>query len=151
GVRQVSKHLRRIAYPRRSKPRTMLARNPERAPGPDDGPRWDYGRRRPAGARRLVMTISRLRSIAAAATVVFASIDARAQFELDRPVPFDSATTTGTFSNGLRYYIKVNHEPRQRAELRLAVRAGSILEDDDQRGIAHFVEHMGFNGTRDFK
>src|SRR5262245_44672663 len=73
------------------------------------------------------------------------------EFDLDRPVPFDPATTIGTFANGLRYYVRVNHEPRQRAELRLVVRAGSTLEDDDQRGLAHFVEHMAFNGTRDFK
>jgi len=50
----------------------------------------------------------------------------------------------------LRYYVRANKQPQRRAELRLVVNAGSILEDDDQRGLAHFVEHMCFNGTRHF-
>jgi zinc protease len=66
------------------------------------------------------------------------------------PLPVDSAVTVGTLANGLRYYIRENREPRARAELRLVVRAGSILEDDDQLGLAHFVEHMAFNGTEHF-
>ena len=59
--------------------------------------------------------------------------------------------TLGTLPNGIRYYIKKNVEPAKRAELRLVVNAGSVLEDDDQRGYAHFVEHTAFNGTRHFK
>ena len=58
---------------------------------------------------------------------------------------------TGTLPNGLRYYIRKNGEPAKRMELRLAVNAGSILEDADQLGYAHFVEHMAFNGTTHFK
>ena len=50
----------------------------------------------------------------------------------------------------MRYYIRANKQPQNRAELRLVVNAGSVLEDDDQRGLAHFVEHMAFNGTRTF-
>jgi zinc protease len=65
-------------------------------------------------------------------------------------VPVDPRITVGTLSNGLRYYIRKNQQPQGRAELRLVVNAGSILEDDDQRGLAHFVEHMSFNGTRHF-
>ena len=65
-------------------------------------------------------------------------------------VPVDPAITVGRLPNGLRYYIKVNRRPEQRAELRLVVNAGSILEDDDQRGLAHVVEHMAFNGSKDF-
>ncbi len=57
---------------------------------------------------------------------------------------------SGRFDNGLRYYIRVNKQPANRIELRLAVNAGSILEDDDQQGLAHFVEHMAFNGTKNF-
>ena len=57
----------------------------------------------------------------------------------------------GTLPNGLRYYIRKNSEPAKRAELRLAVNAGSILEDPDQLGYAHFVEHTAFNGTTHFK
>ena len=65
-------------------------------------------------------------------------------------LPFDPSVTIDTLENGLTYYIRVNKKPENRAELRLVVRAGSILEDDDQRGLAHFVEHMAFNGTRNF-
>ncbi|MCX6551755.1 MAG: pitrilysin family protein, partial [Acidobacteria bacterium] len=58
--------------------------------------------------------------------------------------------TIGTLGNGLRYYIRVNRKPENRAELRLVVNAGSVLEDNDQLGLAHFVEHMAFNGTKHF-
>ncbi|HET7321354.1 MAG TPA: insulinase family protein [Longimicrobiaceae bacterium] len=67
------------------------------------------------------------------------------------PLPVDSQVIQGTLKNGLRYYVRVNHEPRDRAELRLVVDAGSVLEDEDQRGAAHFVEHMAFNGTTHFR
>jgi len=69
---------------------------------------------------------------------------------LTAPVPVDPRITIGTLPNGLRYYLRANKQPLGRAELRLVVNAGSILEDDDQRGLAHFVEHMCFNGTRHF-
>ena len=65
-------------------------------------------------------------------------------------LPFDPAVTVGTLSNGMRYYIRENHKPEKRAELRLVVNAGSVLEDDDQRGLAHMVEHMAFRGTKKF-
>lgn len=65
-------------------------------------------------------------------------------------LPFDPHVLTGTLPNGLRYYIRANHKPEHRAELRLVVNAGSVLEDDDQRGLAHFVEHMAFNGSSHF-
>jgi zinc protease len=67
-----------------------------------------------------------------------------------RPLPADTLVRIGTLDNGLRYYVRVNREPENRAELRLAVNAGSILEDDDQLGLAHVLEHMAFNGTRRF-
>jgi zinc protease len=70
---------------------------------------------------------------------------------LQRPLPTDSKVTVGTLPNGLRYYIRQNTMPEKRAELRLVVNAGSILEDADQQGLAHFVEHTAFNGTRNFK
>jgi zinc protease len=66
-------------------------------------------------------------------------------------VPVDPAVSIGTLPNGLRYYIRENHRPAKRAELRLVVNAGSVLEDPDQRGLAHFVEHMAFNGTKHFE
>jgi zinc protease len=66
------------------------------------------------------------------------------------PMPVDPQITIGTFANGMRYYIRANKKPEKRAELRLVVNAGSILEDDDQQGLAHLVEHMAFNGTKHF-
>ena len=69
------------------------------------------------------------------------------ELPLDAPLPTDSAVRIGTLENGLRYYIRENGRPENRAELRLAVNAGSVLEDGDQLGLAHFVEHMAFNGT----
>ena len=69
---------------------------------------------------------------------------------LKDPMPIDPRITVGKFANGLRYYVRANDSPEKRAELRLVVKAGSILEDDDQQGLAHFVEHMAFNGTRHF-
>ena len=67
------------------------------------------------------------------------------------PIPPDPAVITGTLDNGLTYFVHENDQPENRAELRLLVNAGSILEDDDQLGLAHFVEHMAFNGTRNFE
>jgi len=69
---------------------------------------------------------------------------------LSQSMPVDPEITIGKFSNGLRYYIRTNKKPEKRAELRLVVKAGSILEDDDQQGMAHMVEHMAFNGTKNF-
>ena len=62
-------------------------------------------------------------------------------------MPVDPEVVVGTLPNGLRYYVRPNAKPARRAELRLVVKAGSVLEDDDQRGLAHFVEHMQFEGT----
>ena len=65
-------------------------------------------------------------------------------------VPLTPAVREGQLPNGLRYFIRTNRRPEGRAELRLVVNAGSILEDDDQLGAAHFIEHMSFNGSRRF-
>lgn len=69
---------------------------------------------------------------------------------LAEPLPLDPTIRDGVLPNGLRYFIRRNAEPRERAELRLVVDAGSILEEDDQRGLAHLLEHMAFNGTERF-
>jgi zinc protease len=69
---------------------------------------------------------------------------------LTSTIPTDSTITIGRLPNGLRYYVRANRQPEKRAELRLVVNAGSVLEEDDQRGLAHFVEHMAFNGTAHF-
>lgn len=70
---------------------------------------------------------------------------------LGKPVPSDPAVVTGELSNGMRYFIRHNEKPEDRAELRLVVKAGSLQEDPDQLGIAHFVEHMAFNGSTHFE
>ncbi|MEP6620428.1 MAG: insulinase family protein [bacterium] len=70
--------------------------------------------------------------------------------DLSARLPVDSSVVRGQLPNGLRYLIRRNTQPAKRAELRLVVNAGSILEDDAQRGVAHFVEHMAFNGTKRF-
>lgn len=65
-------------------------------------------------------------------------------------LPFDPAVTIGVLPNGMRYYIRENHKPEKRAELRLVVNAGSVQEDDNQLGLAHMTEHMAFRGTKQF-
>src|SRR6476620_7119588 len=69
----------------------------------------------------------------------------------DAVIPFDPAVTTGTLPHGLRYYVRKNGRPEQRVMMQLAVKAGSIDEADDQQGLAHFLEHMAFNGSAHFK
>lgn len=76
--------------------------------------------------------------------------DKISKFALKDPVPFDKGARMGTLDNGMRYYIRKNAKPENYAEVRLAVNTGSITEEDDQQGLAHFVEHMCFNGTKNF-
>ncbi|MGE5245343.1 MAG: M16 family metallopeptidase [Betaproteobacteria bacterium] len=66
-------------------------------------------------------------------------------------IPFDAAVDTARLPNGLTYFVRQNSRPAKRVSLRLVVKAGSIDETDDQRGLAHFVEHMAFNGSAHFK
>jgi zinc protease len=91
-------------------------------------------------------------SIAIAAVMwPVAAIAQQAATQASATLPADPAVTVGVLPNGLRYYIRENPEPQERMELRLVVNAGSVLEDDDQLGLAHFVEHMAFNGTEHFE
>ena len=92
----------------------------------------------------------KIRSLLTALTLA-AAPGLLAQAPRDSLMPVDPAITVGTLPNGIRYYIRVNQRPAKRAELRLAINAGSILEDDDQKGMAHFTEHMAFNGTAHFQ
>jgi zinc protease len=78
-------------------------------------------------------------------------ISAVAQPSLTDPLPIDPRVKIGKLSNGLTYYIQKNTRPEKKVELRLVVNTGSILEDDDQRGLAHFTEHMAFNGSKNFE
>ena len=65
-------------------------------------------------------------------------------------IPNDPSVRIGKLPNGLVYYIKKNVEPKNRAELYLGNKIGSLMENDDQLGLAHFTEHMAFNGAKDF-
>src|ERR1700719_5076350 len=67
-----------------------------------------------------------------------------ASYRLPQQMPVDPEVVVGTLPNGLRYYVRANGKPAHRAELRLVVKAGSVLGDEDQRGLAHFGQHMVF-------
>ena len=72
------------------------------------------------------------------------------QYNLKDPLPVDQNVKVGKLANGLTYYIRKNAKPEKKLELRLAVNTGSVLENNDQRGLAHFMEHMSFNGSKNF-
>ena len=72
-------------------------------------------------------------------------------FAPNAALPLDTAIKTGTLPNGLKFYIRKNGRPEKRVSLRLAVKAGSLEESDDQLGLAHLIEHMAFNGSEHFK
>lgn len=82
--------------------------------------------------------------------VLSAQKQSKETFNLKEPIPFNPEVKVGKLANGLTYYILQNAKPKDKAELRLIIKAGSILEDEDQQGLAHFVEHMAFNGTKTF-
>ncbi|RLD25176.1 MAG: insulinase family protein [Bacteroidetes bacterium] len=71
--------------------------------------------------------------------------------DLNNPLPVDPNVKVGTLKNGMTYYIRKNTKPEKRVEMRLVVNVGSVLEDEDQLGLAHFIEHMAFNGTKNFE
>src|SRR5687767_1610689 len=79
------------------------------------------------------------------------SFVASAQLNTSDPLPISTEIKIGKLSNGLTYYIRKNTRPEKKVELRLVINAGSILEDDDQQGLAHFTEHMAFNGSKNFQ
>src|SRR5215217_6200174 len=79
------------------------------------------------------------------------SLTATAQTTAGKKLAPHPELKIGKLPNGLTYYIRHNEEPKNRAELRLVVNAGSILENEQQLGLAHFTEHMAFNGTKNFK
>lgn len=84
--------------------------------------------------------------------ILFSSVVAPAvQRDLDIPLGLDPSVVTGTLPNGLQYFIRQNANPADRIALRLAVKAGSVNESENQRGLAHFLEHMAFNGSTNFK
>lgn len=70
--------------------------------------------------------------------------------DLKQSIPNDPSVKTGVLKNGLTYFIKHNKKPEDKVDLRLVVKVGSILEEDNEQGLAHFTEHMAFNGTKKF-
>ena len=90
------------------------------------------------------------RFFAAAILMIIGSAAMMAQMEMP-PIPVDEAVRIGKLDNGLTYYIRHNNWPENRAEFYIAQKVGSLQENDDQRGLAHFLEHMAFNGSKHFK
>jgi Predicted Zn-dependent peptidases len=82
-------------------------------------------------------------------TLLFSAITICAQMT-SPPAPFDSKVRYGKLENGLTYYIIANQEPKERAEFYIVQNVGASLEEDNQNGLAHFLEHMAFNGTKNF-
>lgn len=82
---------------------------------------------------------------------VFAMAGIAQNADLNAPIPVDENVKIGKLENGLTYYIRKNAKPENKVDLRLVVNAGSVLETDEQRGLAHFMEHMNFNGTKRFQ
>ena len=82
--------------------------------------------------------------------ILFAAGIMGAQAQMEQKVPVDENVRIGHLDNGLTYYIRHNELPKQRAEFHIAQAVGAILEEDDQNGLAHFLEHMCFNGTEHF-
>ncbi len=92
-----------------------------------------------------------LRSVFAMGLTCFALTSApKADAQMPQKLPLDPAIRTGQLDNGLTYFIRHNEKPEGRAEFYIAQRVGSILEKDSQSGLAHFLEHMAFNGTKNF-
>lgn len=82
--------------------------------------------------------------------ICFLPLCLNAQFDMKSPIPLDPSVRVGVLSNGIKYYIQKNGKPQNRAQLRLALNAGAMQENENQRGLAHFCEHMCFNGTAHF-
>jgi zinc protease len=94
--------------------------------------------------------INKKRCIVSLLLTGFFYLQASSQFRLTDAIPVDPNVKMGKLANGLTYYISKNVKPEKKVELRLAVNAGSVLEKENQRGLAHFMEHMGFNGSTHF-
>ncbi len=97
------------------------------------------------------MTTKIFRNLFAFGLMLASVWGAHAALTLSDPVPIGPQVKVGQLANGLTYYIQKNSRPEKRLELRLVVKAGSVLEDEDQLGLAHVTEHMAFNGSTHFK
>jgi len=104
-------------------------------------------------SRRSDIKLRAIRAFAAAFLLLAAAaiLPAQQAFNLQDTLPFDAAVRTATLPNGMKYFVRKNGRPAGRVALRLAVKAGSLHEAEDQLGLAHLVEHMAFNGSAHFK
>ena len=91
-----------------------------------------------------------IKSLSIVIAVIFISVNILAQPDLTKSAPVDPGMRIGKLSNGLTYFIRNNKEPEKRASFYIIQNVGAILENDDQNGLAHFLEHMSFNGTEHF-
>ena len=89
-------------------------------------------------------------TLSLAVLFILPGANAQKSTDLTGKIPDNPKIKIGTLQNGLKYYIEYNQKPEKKVELRLAVNAGAILEDDSQQGLAHFMEHMNFNGLKHF-
>ena len=83
-------------------------------------------------------------------TTGFAQNKKAAKVNLDEQIKLNGKVRTGKLDNGLTYYVRANNKPANRAEFQIAINAGSVLEEANEVGLAHFTEHMGFNGTKHY-
>jgi zinc protease len=95
--------------------------------------------------------LNNLRTLSGAALLACCFLAQAADLKLTDTIPVGPQVKVGKLANGLTYYVQKNARPEKKLELRLVVKAGSILEDEDQQGLAHFTEHMAFNGSTNFK
>lgn len=91
-----------------------------------------------------------IKSLLFLVAVLFISVNVLAQADLTKSAPIDPDIRIGKLNNGLTYFIRKNKEPEKRASFYIIQNVGAILENDDQNGLAHFLEHMAFNGTKHF-
>jgi zinc protease len=91
-----------------------------------------------------------IRSFLILVAILLFSVITKAQTDLTKSAPLDPEVRTGKLNNGLTYFIRKNKEPEKRASFYIIQNVGAILENDDQNGLAHFLEHMSFNGTLHF-
>ncbi|MGN0229965.1 MAG: M16 family metallopeptidase [Muribaculaceae bacterium] len=95
--------------------------------------------------------MKRLKRVMLMALVAVGVFQSNVMAQMSTAVPVDTAVRIGKLPNGLTYYIRHNEYPKGQAEFYIAQKVGSIVENDNQRGLAHFLEHMCFNGTKTFK
>ena len=96
------------------------------------------------------MNVKAFKTFLVAAIVAFVMPAVAQENPMAQPLPIDAEVRYGVLDNGLTYYIRHNETPKNRAEFHIAQKVGSVLEEESQRGLAHFLEHMAFNGTGNF-